>query len=229
MHYYQFNIGDYAKSTLHLSLIEDLAYRRLLDRYYDTEKPLETDLTKLCRFIRLGSYEKETQQVLDEFFSLTQKGWIQKRVQKELGSYSAKAESARANGKKGGRPKKTQPVILANPPLTQEKAKQEPLTIKQEPLTNVSNRANKFAIPTTEEIGVYFLEKGSNDAMNQADKFHDFYTCKNWMVGKNKMKDWKAAVRNWIRGDNEKNQRLTQPTAKQAVNDALTGANANNW
>lgn len=132
MHYYQFNIGDYAKSTLHLSILEDLAYRRLLDRYYDTEKPLEADLTKLCRFIRMGSYEKETQQILDEFFSLTQKGWIQKRVQKELGAYSAKADAARANGKLGGRPKKTQSVNLANPTLTQEKAKQETLTIKQE-------------------------------------------------------------------------------------------------
>jgi uncharacterized protein YdaU (DUF1376 family) len=139
MHYYQFNIGDYAKSTLHLSLLEDLAYRRLLDRYYDTEKPLEADITKLCRFIRMGSYETETQQVLDEFFSLTQKGWIQKRVAKELGQYSAKADSARANGKKGGRPKKTQSVNLANPDLTQPKAKQEPLTIKQEPIKELSS------------------------------------------------------------------------------------------
>ena len=135
MHYYQFNIGDYAKSTLHLSHIEDLAYRRLLDRYYDTEKPLETDITKLCRFIRMGSYETETQQVLDEYFSITQKGWIQKRVQKELGTYSLKADSARANGKLGGRPKKTQSVNLANPELTQQKAKQETLTIKHKPLT----------------------------------------------------------------------------------------------
>jgi uncharacterized protein YdaU (DUF1376 family) len=136
MHYYQFNIGDYAKSTLHLSLMEDLAYRRLLDRYYDTEKPLEADVDKLCRFVRLGSHKKETQQVLEEFFSLTQKGWIQKRVAKELGAYSAKADASRANGKKGGRPKKTQQVNSANLDLTQEKAKQEPLNIKQEPLNN---------------------------------------------------------------------------------------------
>jgi len=34
MHYYQFNIGDYASHTRHLSDLEDLAYRRLLDAYY---------------------------------------------------------------------------------------------------------------------------------------------------------------------------------------------------
>jgi len=139
MHYYQFNIGDYAKSTLHLSMMEDLAYRRLLDRYYDTEKPLEADVEKLCRFIRMTNQKKETQQVLSEFFTLTKKGWIQKRVQKELAAYSLKADTARANGKRGGRPKKTQPVSSGLPVETQEKAKQEPLTINQEPL----NKSNK--------------------------------------------------------------------------------------
>lgn len=138
MYYYQFNIGCYAKSTLHLSLMEDLAYRRLLDRYYDTEKPLESDIDKLCRFIRMQDHKKETQQILEEFFSLTQRGWIQKRVQKELGAYSAKAEAARANGKLGGRPKKTQSVNLANPELTQEKAKSRKLKKDARKLKNKS-------------------------------------------------------------------------------------------
>jgi len=40
MHFYDFNIGDYAKKTQHLTNEEDLAYRRALDMYYDTEKPL---------------------------------------------------------------------------------------------------------------------------------------------------------------------------------------------
>lgn len=38
-----------------------------------------------------------------------------------------------------------------------------------------------------------------------ADAFVDFYSSKNWMVGKNKMKDWKSAVRNWERRDKENN------------------------
>jgi len=39
MHYFNFNIGDYASHTRHLSLMEDLAYRRLIDAYYLAEKP----------------------------------------------------------------------------------------------------------------------------------------------------------------------------------------------
>ena len=37
-----------------------------------------------------------------------------------------------------------------------------------------------------------------------ADTFIDFYACKGWMVGKNKMKDWKAAVRTWEQRDKDK-------------------------
>lgn len=199
MHYYNFNIGDYVKSTQHLSIYEDLAYRRLLDRYYDTEKPLEADVKKLCRFVRLTSYEKETQAVLDEFFSLTKNGWIQKRVKKELDSYSRKADAARANGKKGGRPKKTQSVNLANPELTQPKAKQEPINNKQETINN--NQSNKekavrFVPPTIEDCCNYFASKNSTNF--EAQRFFNHYEANGWKVGKNKMKKWPAAASGWI-------------------------------
>ena len=56
----------------------------------------------------------------------------------------------------------------------------------------------RFAPPTTEEVSEYCKERG-----NKVDpqKFVDFYTMKGWMVGKNKMKDWKAAVRTWERSE----------------------------
>ena len=60
--------------------------------------------------------------------------------------------------------------------------------------------AKRFTPPTQQEAGNYFLEKGSMDAVNEADKFIDFYASKGWMVGKNGMKDWKAAIRNWMKG-----------------------------
>lgn len=57
---------------------------------------------------------------------------------------------------------------------------------------------SRFEKPTVEDISVYGKEKGMNQP--EAEKFFDFYESKNWMVGKNKMKCWKAAVRNWMRG-----------------------------
>ena len=53
-----------------------------------------------------------------------------------------------------------------------------------------------FHPPTAEEVAAYCLERGNGvDAL----KFHDFYASKGWMVGKNPMKDWRAAVRTWER------------------------------
>jgi hypothetical protein len=51
-----------------------------------------------------------------------------------------------------------------------------------------------FSKPTLQEISDYCLER--NNGINP-NKFYDFYESKNWMIGKNKMKDWKACVRTW--------------------------------
>lgn len=54
--------------------------------------------------------------------------------------------------------------------------------------------AQKFIPPTVEEVSAYCKERNNGVV---AERFVDFYACKGWMVGKNKMKDWRAAVRNW--------------------------------
>ena len=146
MHYYQFNIGDYAKATRHLSNTEDLAYRRLIELYYDTERPLINDVVKLSRLINMKDNKEEIQTVLEDFFIESEDGFKQNRIDSEIASYHSKAESARVNGKKGGRPKKakanpaeserkakkTQSVNLANPAESERKANQEPLTKNQD-------------------------------------------------------------------------------------------------
>ena len=85
MHYYQFNIGDYIKNTLHLSAEEDIAYRRLLDYYYDSEQPIPTDIPKVSRRLRMGS--DVIQSVLNEFFELTENGYRNHRADLEISDY----------------------------------------------------------------------------------------------------------------------------------------------
>ena len=65
----------------------------------------------------------------------------------------------------------------------------------------------RFAPPTLKDVREYCQEKGY---AIDVERFVDFYSSKGWMVGKNKMKDWKAAVRNWVRSQRE------EPTAKAA-------------
>ena len=99
MHYYQFNIGDYASHTRHLSPIEDIAYRRLLDLYYLHERPLNSGLTSVARQINLREYESEVKSVLEEFFTLMDDGWINVRADKEIAHFRGKIEQASRAGR----------------------------------------------------------------------------------------------------------------------------------
>ncbi len=147
MHYYQFNIGDYAKATRHLSNLEDLAYRRLMELYYDTEKPLPNDVKKLARLVNMRKNQVEVESILDDFFYLSDEGYRQNRIEKELAKYHRNADVARVNGKKGGRPRKPSknPVGFENKPNpnpaeSQSKANHKPITINQEPITKNKNK-----------------------------------------------------------------------------------------
>jgi uncharacterized protein YdaU (DUF1376 family) len=99
MHYYSFNIGDYASHTRHLTNLEDLAYRRLLDAYYLQEHPLNVGITSVARQINMREYEIEVKAVLEEFFTLTDEGWFHQRVDNEIKHFQAKRQQASNAGK----------------------------------------------------------------------------------------------------------------------------------
>jgi hypothetical protein len=104
------------------------------------------------------------------------------------------------------------------------------IVIPEPSLPTVAKKPVKqFMAPTQQQVGNYFLERGSDDALNQSEKFWDFYASKNWMVGKNKMKAWKAAARNWMRSNNERQQSANKPSVKQSIGNAIHGNTANNW
>ena len=81
----------------------------------------------------------------------------------------------------------------------------ESLTLRVASLENQLNSLNlktprtTFQPPTAEQVAEYFLERtqfaSSDDALNFADVFISHYTNTGWKYGKNKMKDWKAAMR----------------------------------
>lgn len=57
-----------------------------------------------------------------------------------------------------------------------------------------NEKKNIFIVPTADEVRSYCQERHNTV---DPDKFVDFYQSKGWMIGKNKMKDWKSAVRTW--------------------------------
>ena len=99
MHYYQFNIGDYQSHTSHLSEMEDLVYRRLLDWYYLHECPIPLEITEVSRQIRMRSHSDCIANVLLEYFERTDDGWIHHRANKEIAKAGDKSEKASASAK----------------------------------------------------------------------------------------------------------------------------------
>lgn len=95
MHYFQFNIGDYRAATAHLSNDEDLAYRRLLDMYYDTEQKIPLDIQWVARRIRLDY--ATVQAVLLDMFEKQEDGWFHARCDEVIKQYKEFAEA----GKRG--------------------------------------------------------------------------------------------------------------------------------
>lgn len=71
-----------------------------------------------------------------------------------------------------------------------------PQTIMINNENNKNNNNRAFQKPSLEEVRSYCLERNNNV---DPEAFISFYESKGWMVGKNKMKDWKAAVRTWER------------------------------
>lgn len=91
-------------------------------------------------------------------------------------------------------------VIRGSEDLLQNGSRGLPLDKKRRDKKRKDNSdSGRFAPPTLDEAFEYFKERGCNDK-TQAERFIDFYESKGWVVGKSKMKDWRASVRNWLQG-----------------------------
>ncbi|MFZ6733573.1 YdaU family protein [Undibacterium sp. Ji42W] len=99
MNFYPFHLGDYASHTRHLSLLEDLSYRRMLDLYYTTEAALPADPEKVARLIGMREYMREVTDVLSDFFVISDAGHTHSRCEEELALYWAKADRAKSANK----------------------------------------------------------------------------------------------------------------------------------
>lgn len=128
------------------------------------------------------------------------------------------------NGLRGGtKPKQNQNETKLEPNLNQSGTKAEPKRTNPEPNDNdnVNDNVNdikesvekkpRFYPPTLEELKKYIADNKYNV---DPERFIDYYTANGWTVGKNRMKDWKAAVRNWDRSQKSGGRMRQESTAK---------------
>jgi len=195
MHYYQFHIGDYMSHTRHLSLYEDLAYRRLLDFYFLHEQPIKH--RDVARQIGMREHEEDVLTVLNEFFLSTPDGFVNPRADKEIRQYKEFAEA----GKRGAAKR------WAKPP--HEEANSPPnatpiATNNHKPITNNQLKENKRGSRLaqdwvlTKSLGEWAqTERPDLNIRQVAEQFKDYWIAQ---AGQKGVKlDWAATWRNWVR------------------------------
>jgi len=226
MHYYPFHCGDYALSTRHLNIFEDLAYRRLLDLYYTSEKTIP-EPAKAARLIMMSDHIESVTVVLEEFFKATEDGYINMRADIEILKYQGfKAQGAIGAAKRWAKGGDTPPIAPVIPTKNQE-----PRTINQEPLTKGNSKDLSQPVASTGKKGTrlsaeWFLPKewgewaikensmlSVDDIRRIADDFRDHWISK---PGKDALKlDWLATWRKWVRSP--LNERKTVKAADTAA------------
>lgn len=114
----------------------------------------------------------------------------------------------KANGQKGGRPPKPKETQTKPRETQNDFGENLDIDIAVDSDIDIENavgvdkadkppRTTRFHPPTLEDVSAYCRERGNGI---DAQRFIDYYTANGWRVGKNPMKDWRAAVRNWERG-----------------------------
>lgn len=159
---------------------------------------------------------------------------VREQVTFDVRSYERKCEANKENGEKGGRPAKpeepnktqqnpTKPNSRDSDSDTEIDSEIEPeIGIDSERLRSGESK-KRFRPPTVEEVEAYCFERNNKV---DAERFVDFYASNGWRVGKNPMKDWKAAVRTWEkREDNVVNMTAAQQmeAARNRVLDQIIG------
>lgn len=93
MNYFEHHIGDDAEATEHLSILEYGAYRRLIRKYYASERALPVEIDRVQRLVGARTEEERlaVEAVLHEFFELRDDGWHQDRCDEIIAAYQAGA------------------------------------------------------------------------------------------------------------------------------------------
>ena len=162
--------------------------------------------------------------------------FIRERMDRDNAAYMEKVEKRREAGKLGGRPKANaydENQTKAKKANGFSEKQNNPDTVPVTDTVPVIEKESKeksmrFSPPTRQNVAEYCAEKGYSGF--DVERFLDYYTSNGWMVGKNKMKDWKAAVRNWARAgtaprpNNTRRNKFSNFEQRQYDYDALEAA-----
>lgn len=133
---------------------------------------------------------------------------IKTQLKRDLRKYDDYIDKQKVNGAKGGRPKKEEETQKTQPFFEKPKKADNVNDNDTDNDKDIKVKRYVFIKPTIQELKTYMLELGMNDI---SEKWFDYYESNGWLVGKNKMKNWKAAVRTW------KNNNLSNNVSNQQI------------
>ena len=202
-------------------MLQHGAYTMLMDACYDREEfPTIEQAIDWC-WASTNEEIEAVNFVLSKFFTRHEGTFKQSQITETLDNYHKNKTTNKAIAIKREADKRTKREQAVNDPTTNEHliTNQELLITNNKLITKDQKKG--FAPPSLQEVQVYFEEKGEAPfpARSESEKFIDFYESKGWMVGKNKMKSWKASVRNWMkRGNNNgSHQQNHKPSLAERV------------
>lgn len=251
MNYYPHHIGDFRSGTINMTRLERWIYRDMVDVYYDKEQHFPLDLVKACDLVGARSDDecKIVAYLLRTKFIETPDGYAHERCDLEIAAYQQKADTARTNGKGGGRPKKPskqepdqnqmgfdeKPSGL--PVETGLKTNQEPITKNHKPRTKVKAEVNSDKPNATgtrlpadwkpSPADVEYCKTNRPDLRPSlvATNFYDY-----WIAipgAKGRKLDWSATWRGWVRKESAANAGRTAGPVGSVANIEAQRAAAN--
>lgn len=113
-------------------MIADLAYRRMIDLYYITEKPLDLDISIIAKKIGMKGKEKIISEIISDFFMKSEDGYRSSKCDSVISDYNKKAARAKdANGKRWGKVPSETPLKsdVKSDPSQNQNQNQKPITI----------------------------------------------------------------------------------------------------
>jgi uncharacterized protein YdaU (DUF1376 family) len=212
MHYFKKNIGDYAKKTGRLSMLQHGAYTLLIDSCYDRERFPTMDDAIEWTWASTTEEIEAVEFVLRRFFVLEDGLYVQSRIREEIAEYHAKATTNKriAEEREAKRKLKdttsTRTVNDSLPTLHEPTPNQEPLTNNHKPIDK-NKRGSRLALDFcfTKEWEDFCLQtRPELHPTKTFDQFKDYWISQ---AGQKGVKlDWFATWRNWVRSTNAPKQ-----------------------
>ena len=216
MHYYKRNLGDYAKKTGRLTMLQHGAYTLLIDSCYDREKFPTLEQAIEWTWASTEAEIEAVKFVLSRFFTLGQDGeYVQERILAELLDYHSKADKnktiaiEREAKRRENRTKRAQAVDESPP-------NHKPITNNHKP-SNTATRGSRLPanwVPNKELAEWSKAERPDLDLRKVLEEFRDYWTS---VAGSKGVKlDWDATWRNWVRKQTAPKQSFAQQAADVA-------------